>query len=73
MKQHKEIKDKYPDALLLFSVGDFYIRFLKPAFFNIGISKIPHFRADPADASPAVDQERLRAGSAAVHGAVLAG
>jgi DNA mismatch repair protein MutS len=24
MKQHREIKTKYPDAVLLFRVGDFY-------------------------------------------------
>ena len=27
MKQHKDIKTKYPDAILLFRVGDFYETF----------------------------------------------
>ncbi len=27
MKQHKDIKSKYPDAVLLFRVGDFYETF----------------------------------------------
>src|SRR5690606_385413 len=27
MKQHKEIKSRYPDAVLLFRVGDFYETF----------------------------------------------
>lgn len=31
MKQHKEIKEKYPDALLLFRVGDFYETFAEDA------------------------------------------
>ena len=31
MKQHKEIKSKYPDAVLLFRVGDFYETFTEDA------------------------------------------
>lgn len=31
MKQHKEIKNKYPDAILLFRVGDFYETFNEDA------------------------------------------
>ncbi len=31
MKQHKEIKNKYPDAVLLFRVGDFYETFNEDA------------------------------------------
>ena len=31
MKQHKEIKSKYPDAVLLFRVGDFYETFSEDA------------------------------------------
>src|ERR1700744_6252241 len=31
MKQHKEIKGKYPDAVLLFRVGDFYETFAEDA------------------------------------------
>ena len=31
MKQHKEIKNKYPDAVLLFRVGDFYETFSEDA------------------------------------------
>lgn len=31
MKQHKEIKSKYPDAILLFRVGDFYETFSEDA------------------------------------------
>ncbi len=31
MKQHKEIKNKYPDAVLLFRVGDFYETFAEDA------------------------------------------
>ena len=31
MKQHKEIKAKYPDAVLLFRVGDFYETFSEDA------------------------------------------
>jgi len=31
MKQHKEIKQKYPDAILLFRVGDFYETFSEDA------------------------------------------
>lgn len=31
MKQHREIKDRYPDAVLLFRVGDFYETFAEDA------------------------------------------
>ena len=31
MKQHKDIKAKYPDAVLLFRVGDFYETFNEDA------------------------------------------
>jgi len=31
MKQHREIKDRYPDAVLLFRVGDFYETFSEDA------------------------------------------
>ena len=31
MQQHKAIKDKYPDAVLLFRVGDFYETFNEDA------------------------------------------
>jgi DNA mismatch repair protein MutS len=31
MQQHKAIKDKYPDAVLLFRVGDFYVTFNEDA------------------------------------------
>ena len=31
MKQHKDIKNKYPDAVLLFRVGDFYETFNEDA------------------------------------------
>ena len=31
MKQYNKIKDKYPDALLLFRVGDFYETFHEDA------------------------------------------
>lgn len=34
MKQHKEIKSKYPDAILLFRVGDFYETFSEDALIT---------------------------------------
>jgi len=34
MKQHKEIKNKYPDAVLLFRVGDFYETFAEDAHIS---------------------------------------
>ena len=37
MKQYNRIKAKYPDALLLFRVGDFYETFGKDAIKAAGI------------------------------------
>ena len=37
MKQYNAIKVKYPDALLLFRVGDFYETFGKDAIKTAGI------------------------------------
>lgn len=34
MKQHKDIKAKYPDAVLLFRVGDFYETFGEDALIS---------------------------------------
>ena len=36
MKQYNQIKSKYPDALLLFRVGDFYETFGEDAVKEIG-------------------------------------
>lgn len=37
MKQHREVKSKYPDAILLFRVGDFYETFAEDAVVAAGI------------------------------------
>jgi DNA mismatch repair protein MutS len=44
MKQHKELKDKYPDAFLFFRCGDFYEMFAEDAvaaskLLNITLTK----------------------------------
>lgn len=37
MKQHREIKERYPDAVLLFRVGDFYETFGEDAIIASGV------------------------------------
>lgn len=37
MKQHREIKNRYPDAILLFRVGDFYETFEQDAVIASGV------------------------------------
>jgi DNA mismatch repair protein MutS len=41
MQQHRAIKQKYPDALLLFRVGDFYETFGEDAIHASRILGIP--------------------------------
>ena len=57
MKQYREIKDKYPDSILLFRVGDFYETFHEDAIITSkilgivltnrgsGINKKPNWQA----------------------------
>src|SRR6187402_3169110 len=51
MQQHKAIKQKYPDAILLFRVGDFYETFGQDAITASGVLGITLTKRNSGDVS----------------------